>query len=186
MIRPFDGAWPRLEGPGFIADSALVIGDVAIGRDTSIWFGCVVRGDVHRIEIGAESNIQDLSVVHVTGGLHATSIGDRVTIGHRAVLHGCAVHDRCLIGMGAIVLDGAVVGRGAIVAAGALVPPGASIPPGMLAMGAPARVVRPVTPEEDVSIDESAANYVDLARRYASMALAPASGRGDEDCHRGG
>jgi carbonic anhydrase/acetyltransferase-like protein (isoleucine patch superfamily) len=175
VIGPFGDLSPRLEGVGFVADNAVVLGDVAIGRDTSVWFGCVVRGDVHRIVIGAETNLQDLTVVHVTGGLHAATIGDRVTVGHRAILHGCTVHDRCLVGMGAMVLDGAVVGAGAIVAAGALVPPGASIPPGMLAMGAPARVVRPVTPEEDASIDSSAAKYVELARRYAAMF--PPSGR---------
>jgi gamma-carbonic anhydrase len=180
VIRPFGPVWPRVDGAGFVADTAVVIGDVALGRDTSVWFGCLVRGDVHRIVIGAETNIQDLTVVHVTGGLHATTVGDRVTVGHRAILHGCTVHDRCLIGMGAIVLDGAVVGPGAIVAAGALVPPGATIPPGMLAMGSPARVVRPVTPTEDASIDESAAKYVELARRYAG--LAPSAGPPDGEC----
>jgi carbonic anhydrase/acetyltransferase-like protein (isoleucine patch superfamily) len=180
MIRPFETAWPRLEGASFVADTAVVIGDVALGRDTSVWFGCLVRGDVHRITIGAETNIQDLTVVHVTGGRHATAIGDRVTVGHRAILHGCTIHDRCLIGMGAIVLDGAEVGPGAIVAAGALVPPGASIPPGMLAMGSPARVVRAVTAAEDASIDESAATYVALARRYA--ALTPTTGNPGSGC----
>jgi gamma-carbonic anhydrase len=168
MIRPFGDVSPRREGGVFVADTAVVIGDVTLGRDTSIWFGCLVRGDVHHIVIGAETNIQDLTVVHVTGGRHATAIGDRVTVGHRAILHGCTVEDRCLIGMGAIVLDGAVVERGAIVAAGALVPPGARIPAGMLAMGSPAKVVRAVTPEEDASIDDSAAKYVLLARRYAA------------------
>lgn len=169
MIRPFASAVPRLAPGAFVADTAVVIGDVTLGRDASVWFGCLVRGDVHHIVIGAETNIQDLTVVHVTGGLHATAIGDRVTVGHRAILHGCTVHDRCLIGMGAIVLDGAVVEEGAIVAAGSLVPPGARIPAGMLAMGSPARVVRAVTPEEDASIDDSAAKYVLLAHRYASM-----------------
>ena len=170
MIDRFGAAYPRVEAAAFIAHDAVVIGDVALGKGSSVWFGCVVRGDVHRIVIGAETNIQDLTVVHVTGGLHATTIGDRVTVGHRAILHGCTVHDRCLVGMGAIVLDGAVVGPGAIVAAGAVIPPGATIPPGMLAMGAPAHVVRPVTPSEDASIDESAAKYVELAQTYAKTA----------------
>lgn len=169
MIRPVGGIQPRLDGSVFVADTALVIGDVALGSDTSVWFGCVVRGDVHRIVIGAETNIQDLTMVHVTGGLHATAIGDRVTVGHRAILHGCTVQDRCLIGMGAIILDGAVVETGAIVAAGALVPPGARVPAGMLAMGSPARVARAVTPTEDAGIDDSASKYVMLARRYAAM-----------------
>jgi carbonic anhydrase/acetyltransferase-like protein (isoleucine patch superfamily) len=169
VIRTFGEIRPRVEGAAFIADTAVVIGDVTVGRDTSVWFGCLVRGDVHQIVIGAETNIQDLTVVHVTGGRHSTTIGDRVTVGHRAIVHGCTVHDRCLIGMGAIVLDGAVVETGAIVAAGALVPPGARIPAGMLAMGSPARVVRKVTAEEDASIDDSAAKYVLLARRYAAM-----------------
>jgi gamma-carbonic anhydrase len=177
VIRAFGDSCPRVEGAAFIADTAVVIGDVTIGRDTSVWFGCLVRGDVHHIVVGAETNLQDLTVVHVTGGLHATVIGDRVTVGHRAIVHGCTVQDRCLIGMGAIILDGAVVEAGAIVAAGALVPPGARIPAGMLAMGAPARVVRPVTPEENASIDDSAAKYVLLARRYA--AIEPATRRPD-------
>ena len=169
MIRPFGDIRPCVDGAAFVADTAVVIGDVTLGRDTGVWFGCLVRGDVHHIVIGAETNIQDLTVMHVTGGLHATTIGDRVTVGHRAILHGCTVQDRCLIGMGAIILDGAVVETGAMVAAGALVPPGARIPAGMLAMGAPARVVRAVTAAEDASIDDSAAKYVLLAHRYAGM-----------------
>jgi len=157
-----------IHASAFIAPNATVLGNVTLGADASVWYGCVVRGDSEAIEIGAETNIQDLTVVHVTGGLHATTIGDRVTVGHRAILHGCTVHDRCLVGMGAIVLDGAVVGPGAIVAAGAVVPPGATIPPGQLAMGTPAHAVRPVTPAEDASIDESAAKYVELAQAYAA------------------
>jgi carbonic anhydrase/acetyltransferase-like protein (isoleucine patch superfamily) len=186
VIRPFGAVWPRVAEAGFVAETAVVIGEVGLGRDASVWFGCVVRGDVHRIVIGAESNLQDLTVVHVTGGQHPTMIGDRVTVGHRAILHGCTVADRCLVGMGAIILDGATVGTGAIVAAGAVVPPGANIPPGMLAMGAPARVVRPVTPEEQASIDQSAAIYVELAHRYASADREPAGSLDSEYPRRGG
>jgi carbonic anhydrase/acetyltransferase-like protein (isoleucine patch superfamily) len=167
MIRPFRDASPRLAPGVFVAEDAVVIGDVDLGRDSSVWFGCVVRGDVDRIVIGAETNVQDLTVVHVTGGRHPTTIGPRVTVGHRAILHGCTIRERCLIGMGAVVLDGAVVGPGSVVAAGALVPPGAVVPPGVLVKGAPARVARPLTPAEDADIDASALRYVELARAYS-------------------
>ena len=111
MLRPFRGHWPQLDASAFVDQSAQVIGDVAIGAGVSVWMNCVIRGDVHRIRIGARTNVQDGTVVHVMRGTHPTTIGDEVTIGHGALLHGCTIDDRVLIGMGAIVLNGAVVGE---------------------------------------------------------------------------
>jgi carbonic anhydrase/acetyltransferase-like protein (isoleucine patch superfamily) len=143
------------------------VGDVAIGADSSIWYGAVVRGDVHRVRIGERTNLQDQCLVHVTADRFAASIGDDVTVGHRAVVHGCVVEDEALIGIGAIVLDGARVGRGAWVAAGALVAPGAEVPAGCLALGAPARVVRKVTDDEQKLQLERTRAYVETARKHA-------------------
>ncbi len=165
-IRPFGGKTPKLHESVFAVEGAVVIGDVEIGEGSSVWFGAVVRGDVHAIRIGARTNVQDHAVVHVTGGKHATAIGDDVTIGHRATLHGCTIRDRCLVGIGSTVLDGAVVGEESIVGAGALVPPGMVVPPRTLALGAPARVKRPLTPEELAHFLESSARYAALAAQY--------------------
>ncbi len=143
------------------------MGDVAIGADSSIWYGAVVRGDVHRVRIGERTNLQDQCLVHVTADRFAASIGDDVTVGHRAVVHGCVVEDEALIGIGAIVLDGARIGRGAWVAAGALVAPGAEVPAGCLALGAPARVVRKVTDDEQKLQLERTRAYVETARKHA-------------------
>ncbi len=166
LIRPYGGKTPRLHGSVFVAETAVVIGDVEIGPDSSVWFGSVVRGDIHAIRIGARTNIQDQSMIHVTGGTHPTSVGDDVTVGHRVTLHGCTIKDRCLVGMGAIVLDGAVVGEDSLVGAGAVVPPGMVIPPGKLALGAPARVKRDLTPAEIASLLTSAAGYVQRAKEF--------------------
>ena len=144
-----------------------MIGDVVIGPDSSVWFGAVVRGDVHQIRIGARTNLQDHCVVHVTRDRFATEIGDEVTVGHRAVVHGCRVGDGALIGIGAIVLDGACVGEEALVGAGALVAPGAEIPAGALALGVPARVVRALSADERAAQRARAVEYVETARRYA-------------------
>src|SRR5574341_1833563 len=131
-ILAYDGKAPRLAASVFLADGSVVTGDVEIGEDSSLWFGTVVRGDVNRVRIGARTNLQDHTVVHVTVGTHPTTIGDDVTVGHRAVLHGCTVNDRSLIGIGAIVMDAVVVGPDAMVGAGALVPPRMVVPPGKL------------------------------------------------------
>jgi carbonic anhydrase/acetyltransferase-like protein (isoleucine patch superfamily) len=165
-IRPFGGRTPVLHGSAFVADGAVVLGDVEIGEHSSIWFGTVVRGDVNSIRIGARTNIQDLSVLHVTSKTHPTVVGDEVTVGHRVVLHGCTVKDRCLIGIGSVVMDGAVVGPESVVGAGALVPPGMVVPPRTLVMGAPAKVKRELTAEEVDALRRSADNYVDYAARY--------------------
>ena len=165
-IVAFDGKAPRLAASVFLAEGSVVTGDVEIGEDSSIWFGTVVRGDVNQVRIGARTNLQDLTVVHVTAGRHPTVVGDDVSVGHRAVLHGCTVRDRCLVGIGAIVLDGAVVGPDAMIAAGALVPPGMVVPPGKLVLGAPARVRRDLTPEELAALRARAERYVGYAAIY--------------------
>jgi carbonic anhydrase/acetyltransferase-like protein (isoleucine patch superfamily) len=165
-ILLFDGKAPRLAASAFLAEGSVVVGDVEIGDGSSLWFGTIVRGDVNHVRIGARTNVQDMSVVHVTSRTHPTVIGDDVTVGHRAVLHGCTIQDRCLVGIGAIVLDGAVVGPDAMVGAGALVPPGMVVPPGTLVLGAPARVKRPLTPDEIAFLRTSAANYAGYAARY--------------------
>jgi len=147
-------------------DGATLIGDVELGEGSSVWPGVVVRGDVCHVRIGARTNLQDGTVVHVTTDTHPTIVGDDVTVGHRAVLHGCTIRDRCLIGIGAIVLDGAVVGPDAFVGAGALVTPGTVVPPGTMFLGAPGRVKRPLTPEELAGLRASAAHYVEVAAQY--------------------
>jgi carbonic anhydrase/acetyltransferase-like protein (isoleucine patch superfamily) len=144
----------------------VVIGDVEIGAGSSVWFGGVVRGDVHRVRIGARTNLQDHCVVHVTRDRHPVSIGDEVTVGHRATVHGCTVRDGALIGIGAIVLDGAEVGEEALVAAGALVAPGVHIPARQLALGAPARPVRALRADEIAEQRARARDYVETARVY--------------------
>ena len=160
MIRPFRSIHPTVHPSAFIDISAQVIGDVHVGAESSIWMNAVVRGDVNLIRIGARTNVQDLTMVHVMSRTHPTIIGDDVTVGHSAVLHGCTIEDRCLIGMGAVLLNGCRIGSGSIVAAGAVVPEGMVVPPGSMVMGLPAKVRRPLTPEEDASIKRYADNYV--------------------------
>jgi len=166
-VLPYRDRLPRLDPSAWIAPGAVVAGDVEIGADTSVWFGCVVRGDVNAIRIGARTNLQDHCVVHVTRDRFATWIGDEVTVGHRATVHGCSVRDGALVGIAAVVLDGAEVGEEALVGAGALVPPGAKIPPRHLAVGVPARVVRPLRDDELRSQRARALEYVETARAYA-------------------
>jgi carbonic anhydrase/acetyltransferase-like protein (isoleucine patch superfamily) len=166
VIVGYRGRSPVIGARAFVAPNATVLGDVVLGDDASIWYGCVLRGDVGAIRIGARTNIQDVSVIHVTGGELDTHVGDDVTVGHRAIIHGCTIDDHVLIGMGAIVMDGARVGSHSLVGAGALVPPGMVIPPGVLAVGAPARVIRPLRDDERASIDESVAHYVEVAKLH--------------------
>lgn len=169
----FAGKAPELGNRVYLAPTAMVIGDVVIGQCSSIWFGTVVRGDVGFIRIGKRTNIQDLSMVHVTGGVANTTIGDEVTVGHRAILHGCVVQDACLIGMGAIVMDGAVIGEGSLVAAGAVVTPGTNVPPRSLVLGAPAKVIRPLSDDEARMGRDGAARYVELAGAYLDAGQDP-------------
>lgn len=168
ILRPFGEKSPSVHASAFVAPGAVVVGDVEVGERSSIWFGCVLRGDVNAIRIGARTNVQDLTTIHVTSRTHPTVVGDEVTIGHRVVLHGCTVKDRCLVGIGSVVMDGAVVGPEAVVGAGALVPPGMVVPPRTLVMGSPAKVKRDLAPEEIEALRRSAENYVEYAARYVA------------------
>ena len=162
--------WPHrllIEPSVFLASGAIVCGEVKIGARSSVWFHTVVRGDTDAIQIGADTNLQDLTMVHVDHGQPAI-VGDRVTVGHRAILHGCAIESDVLIGMGAIVLSGARVGTGSLVAAGALVREGQEIPPGSLAVGAPARVIGPVGDAHREAIRSGATHYAAVAREYVA------------------
>lgn len=172
-IRTFRGQTPRIHGSAFVDPSVIVIGDVEVGEDSSIWPGCVVRGDVESIRIGRRTNLQDLTLVHVTSNKHPTSIGDDVTVGHRVILHGCTVKDRVLVGMGAILMDGVVVGEDCIVGAGALLSPGTQVPPGSLILGSPGRVKRPISAEERAFLRESAARYVGYASEHREALRLP-------------
>ncbi len=171
MLISLDGVHPTLAAGAWVQASAQVIGDVHLGAGSSIWFNAVLRGDVHPIRIGARTSIQDNSTVHVTGGRHATLVGDDVTVGHNAVLHGCTVGARCLIGIGAIVLDRVRIGDDCIVGAGSLLTPGTVIAAGSLVLGSPARVVRSLTDTEREEVLRSAANYVAHAARYRAQGL---------------
>jgi len=168
MLKPYKGIMPKLGKGVFIEESAQVIGDVAIGADSSVWFNAVVRGDVHYIKIGDRTNVQDNSTLHVTKDTYPLVIGNDITIGHNVILHGCTVKDRCLIGMGAIVLDNAEIGEDSIVGAGALVTEGMKVPPGSLVLGIPARVARSLRPDEKARILKSAQNYIEYSRNYTA------------------
>ncbi len=156
---------PLIHPTAFIAPGAIVLGNVRLGRDASVWYHTVVRGDSAPIAIGDETNIQDLSMVHADEGFPCT-IGARVGVGHRVILHGCTVEDECLIGMGAILLNGALVGRGSVVAAGAVLPENTKVPPGSLVMGVPGKVARPVDEKLAARIQSTWRHYVELARRH--------------------
>jgi len=162
MIKPFLDHTPRVHPTVYIADGAFVIGDVEIGEDSSIWFGSVIRGDVNYIRIGARTNIQDQTIIHVNSGTHPTILEDEITVGHRVTLHGCYVESGSLIGIGSIMLDGVRIGRESLVAAGSLVTPNTQIPPGSMVMGAPARVKRELTDEELEHLRHSWQHYVEL------------------------
>ena len=165
-ILPYNNIYPELAEDVFIAPSAWVIGDVVIGKRSSIWFNTVVRGDEHYIRIGSETNVQDSAVLHGTPDEFPLVIGDLVTIGHRAIVHGCIVEDECMIGMGAIVMDGARIGKGSLIAAGSLVTQGLIIPPGSLVMGSPAKVVRTLDEAEQKRMLRSVTNYLTLISKY--------------------
>src|ERR671919_677163 len=172
MLRRFRSVAPTVHESAFVDESAQVIGDVDIGAESSVWMNVVVRGDVNYIRIGARTNIQDGTIVHVMRETHPTVIGDDVTVGHGAVVHGCTIEDRCLIGMGAVLLNGCRIGTGSIVAAGSVVPEGMTVPPGSMVMGVPARVRRALTPDEDGSIKVYADNYVRYRLDFQSASAA--------------
>jgi len=166
MIRKFRDIGPKIHPTAFIAETATVIGDVEIGEGSSVWFGSIVRGDVNYIRIGALTNIQDLTVIHVTSKTHPTILEDEITVGHQVTLHGCYVERGCLIGIGAILLDGVRIGENSLVAAGSLLTPGTQIPPRSLVMGSPARVKRDLNDDEIQNLARSAQNYVELSKVY--------------------
>lgn len=168
MVRTFKGVTPAIPASCFIEDTGVVIGDVVLGEQCSVWFHAVIRGDVNYIRIGSRTNVQDLCMCHVTHNTHPLLIGSDVTVGHSVVLHGCTLKDRVLIGMGAIIMDGAVIGEDSVVGAGALVTEGTIVPPRSLVLGSPAKVKRPVTENELGWILESATNYVEYASQYMS------------------
>jgi len=167
MMAPFLNHSPQLAREVFVAETAAVIGDVTLHDGASIWYGASLRGDVHWIEVGAGSNVQDNATVHVSRGTHPCWIGAGVTIGHNAVVHGCTIEDDVLIGMGAIVLDGAVIGAGSLVGAHALVTGNTVVPPGSLVLGSPAKVVRALREDEIERNRANATHYVRMARMYS-------------------
>ena len=166
-IYQLDQWRPEVHPSAFVADSAQVIGQVSLGAEASVWFGCVVRGDTELISIGAGSNIQDASVLHADYGF-PLQVGARVTVGHQVMLHGCHIGDESLIGIGAVVLNGARIGKHCLVGAGALVTEGKEFPDGSLILGSPAKVVRTLTPDQIEGLRASAQHYIENARRYRS------------------
>jgi len=169
-ILEFQGMRPKLGRNVLVASGAQLIGDLEIGDESSIWFNVTIRADVQRIRIGARTNVQDNTVIHVTHDTGPTTIGSDVTIGHGAVIHACTIEDLCLIGMGSIILDGAVIPTGSFVAAGALVTPGKTFPKGSMIMGSPARATRSLTPAEHEGLKASMTHYLKTARAYMPTA----------------
>lgn len=175
IIRPWRSKRPAIGRDVFVATGAVVIGDVTLGDEVNIWFGCVLRGDDDAISVGARTNIQDGTVIHVFKDVYPTRIGAGVTIAHGARLHGCTIHDDAMVGIGATVLDGAIVEGGAIVAAGAVVPPGKVVRAGELWAGCPAKLARPVKPAEIEFIKVNARHYCGLARSHVETMAAMAA-----------
>jgi carbonic anhydrase/acetyltransferase-like protein (isoleucine patch superfamily) len=165
-IRPYRGKHPQIAASAYIDPAAVIIGDVVIGEDSSVWPCSVIRGDVHHIRIGARTNIQDGCVLHVMRDEWPLTLGDDVTIGHSVTLHGCTIESRCLIGMGAIILNGAHIGTGSIIAAGALIPERTMIPSGSLVMGQPGKVKRTLTEADQAGITDYAQRYVEYKNIY--------------------
>ncbi|MCM3757684.1 gamma carbonic anhydrase family protein [Sporosarcina aquimarina] len=168
MIVPYKDVWPDIDETVFVADFAVISGDVTIGADSSVWFSTVIRGDVAPTRIGKRVSIQDLSCLHQSPN-NPLVIEDDVTIGHKVTLHSCTIKKGALVGMGSIILDGAVVGEGAFVGAGSIVPPGKVIPPGMLALGSPAKVVREVTEEDRADMKRIVESYVEKGQHYKQL-----------------
>ena len=169
MIKSFQNLSPEIHESAYVTDDAIVIGDVEIGAESSVWFGSILRGDVNHIRIGARTNVQDGSIIHVSRKTYPTIIEDEVTLGHRVTLHGCHIETGCLIGIGAIILDGVRVGRNSLVAAGSLITPNTQIPPRSLVMGSPAKVKRELGDEEVKELERFWRNYVSLSRIYQNQ-----------------
>lgn len=166
MIRPYKGVLPKIAAGCYVDESAQLIGDVTLGENSSVWMNAVLRGDVHYIRIGANSNVQDCSVLHGMLGKFYVELGDWVTVGHSVTLHGCIVEDRCLIGMGVVVLNGARIGHDSIIAAGTLIPEGTVIPPRSLVMGIPGKVRRELSEADVASILTYGKNYIGYKEQY--------------------
>jgi carbonic anhydrase/acetyltransferase-like protein (isoleucine patch superfamily) len=165
-IRPYRGKRPQIAASAYIDPAAVIIGDVVIGEDSSVWPCAVIRGDVHYVRIGARTNIQDGSVLHVMRDECPLVLGDEVTVGHSVTLHGCKIESRCLIGMGAVILNGVTIGSGTIVAAGTLITERTAIPAGSLVMGSPGKVKRMLTGIDQAAIDAYAKRYVEYKNIY--------------------
>jgi carbonic anhydrase/acetyltransferase-like protein (isoleucine patch superfamily) len=165
-VLPYRGVWPKIAEDAFLAPGVFVAGEVTIGSHTGIWPACVVRGDVNHIVIGARCNIQDATVIHVSGRSSPTVIGDEVMVGHHCLIHACRLEDRSFVGMRATVMDNAIVETRAMVAAGALVTPGKRVPSGELWAGSPAKKMRDLTDDDFTAFDRTIQNFVDLAREY--------------------
>ena len=172
MIRSYHGRWPQIAASAYIDSAAVIIGDVTIGEHASVWPGTVIRGDVHWIRIGARSNIQDGSILHVMKDQYPLIIDENVTVGHGVILHGCTIESRVLVGMGSILLNNVRVGAGSIIAAGTLLAEGTKVAPGSLFMGHPGKLKRALIPEELEGIDAYAARYVEYAQDYRNESSA--------------
>ena len=168
-IIEYQGIVPTLHESVFVAHGAIILGDVHIGRDSSVWYNVVIRGDVHWIRIGERTNVQDLAMLHCTYKKHPLSIGNDVTIGHHAMLHGCTIEDAVLVGMNATILDRAVVGHHSIIAAGSVVREGFEVPAGTLVAGVPANVVRELRDDERAKLEQSAVNYINYVASYRNQ-----------------
>jgi gamma-carbonic anhydrase len=166
QLITFEKQKPQLHKSAFVAPGALLIGDVSLGENSSVWFGAIVRADIYPIKVGKASNIQDGTIVHVTAGKYPVIIGDKVSIAHAVMIHGCVIEDECLIGMRSTILDGAKIGHHSIVAAGALVTEGMQVPPYSVVMGVPGKVVRKVRPDELVRIEKNWQHYIDYSKRW--------------------
>jgi len=167
----FNGISPKIHPSAFLCEGVRIIGDVEIGEDSSIWYNCVVRGDVHYVKIGNRTNVQDLSMLHVTNDTFPLVIGNEVTIAHCVALHGATLHDNCMVGIGAKVLDGAVINSFSLVAAGSLVREGFTVPSGTMVAGVPAKVVRDLTDEEIKKFSSIAGYYVGYVNEYKKMLI---------------
>ncbi|UCC80858.1 MAG: gamma carbonic anhydrase family protein [Candidatus Zixiibacteriota bacterium] len=167
MILPYEGESPRIHKSCYIAPDCVIVGNVTIGAESSVWFKAVIRGDINYIKIGTFTNIQDGCIIHVTGGTSPTEIGDHVVVGHGALIHGCRIGDGCLIGMGSIILDNAVIGEGSLIAAGSVIKPGTVVPPNSMMAGNPAVFKRKVSREEIEKFMEWARDYRGYSREYA-------------------
>jgi len=170
QLCAFDGAVPELGRDVYLAPSAMLIGKVVMGDQSNVWFGAVLRGDVGSISVGARSNIQDLSMLHMTGGISDCRVGEDVTVGHGVLLHGCDVGDRCLVGMGSVILDNVRIGEECVIGAGSLLTAGTVIPPRSLVFGRPAKVVRAATEQEIRFGIEGARRYLALVAKYRQAA----------------